>query len=583
MVAGALLSPFSGRANVYATDIKVNGGFQTITNAGAASVTITYRLNQPATLGVTVAIWQGTSQIATIAGGTAMGLNTVVWGLTNNSGSTVGVAAYSVSVSAAASGFPLWQQISVDTNSGMPAFYPLGIAVDNNVSSPFYGRVVMSCALAGDAVTNGVPLEAQKTGLYKMNADGTQADEGWYGNANYLNDDGDDSPVSGQMPDSRGFNPMKIRIGDDDRIYWVDDTYLGAIIACDMQATTNQVVINNLGYIDNPDYSDLNIGIQQFDVTGTTTTNAAVWLCDNDTPSWGIWMYHLTNGASNPNDKFGVQAVQTGFDLASASSGGCMIDSNLDIFAGQDLTSEAAVYDAMLFTNWNAGVLPAPDTDGTNAFNYEAETTNGQVAWGYGCGVDTVCANDSSFEGNMDVVINSRLHPTLVACPLAKGDDNGNGGGIRVLHAASGSFVYVTNGLDIQSLANIDNGQVYTCAAWDNVGNLYGASTTRNLWRVWSPPGPSTNTTTALASIIVSTIAPPTPIHITRITLSAATVTITFTGSTTAAPSAFSLQGSGALNGAFTNVLGASVSGSAGSFSVLTSASGAAQFYRISQ
>src|SRR5580658_7445720 len=60
--AAFFLAGASARANVYATDIKVNGSLSTITNSGSAPVTITYRLNQPATSGVTVAIWQGTTR-----------------------------------------------------------------------------------------------------------------------------------------------------------------------------------------------------------------------------------------------------------------------------------------------------------------------------------------------------------------------------------------------------------------------------------------------------------------------------------------------------------------------------------------
>ena len=91
--------------------------------------------------------------MATINGGTGMGLNTVTWGVTNNSGVALKSGTYSITVTAAAAGFTAWQQISVDANPGMPAFYPLGIAVDNNTNSPYYGRVVMGCALAGNSGT----------------------------------------------------------------------------------------------------------------------------------------------------------------------------------------------------------------------------------------------------------------------------------------------------------------------------------------------------------------------------------------------------------------------------------------------
>ena len=51
IVVGVVFSTFSARANVYATDIKANGSLSTVTNYVANPVTITYRLNQPATPG----------------------------------------------------------------------------------------------------------------------------------------------------------------------------------------------------------------------------------------------------------------------------------------------------------------------------------------------------------------------------------------------------------------------------------------------------------------------------------------------------------------------------------------------------
>jgi hypothetical protein len=70
-------------------------------------------------------------------------------------------------------------------------------------------------------------------------------------------------------------------------------------------------------------------------------------------------------------------------------------------------------------------------------------------------------------------------------------------------YPTGGSIVTLTNssGAVTQSLTNIDFGQQYTCAAWDRVGNLYGASSTLNLWRAWSPPGAKTNTTVAVATL----------------------------------------------------------------------------------
>src|SRR6516162_3556523 len=74
----------SARANVYATKVRLNGGTTNVALAPGGSVTIGYLLNEPATLGVTVAIKQGASTVRTIslAGGgpgTAPGTNAVSW------------------------------------------------------------------------------------------------------------------------------------------------------------------------------------------------------------------------------------------------------------------------------------------------------------------------------------------------------------------------------------------------------------------------------------------------------------------------------------------------------------------------
>src|SRR5580658_9360175 len=72
----ATLSTLNARANVYATDIKVNGSLYGVTNSPSSPVTITYHLNQAATLGCTVSILSGGATVATTDGGTNMGLNT---------------------------------------------------------------------------------------------------------------------------------------------------------------------------------------------------------------------------------------------------------------------------------------------------------------------------------------------------------------------------------------------------------------------------------------------------------------------------------------------------------------------------
>src|SRR5439155_17400290 len=79
---GLLLVP-TARANVYATDIRLNGALTDLQLGSATNVNITYILNEPAT-NVTINITSGATIIQTIivtnpSPGTLRGTNLVVW------------------------------------------------------------------------------------------------------------------------------------------------------------------------------------------------------------------------------------------------------------------------------------------------------------------------------------------------------------------------------------------------------------------------------------------------------------------------------------------------------------------------
>ncbi|EEF60852.1 FlgD immunoglobulin-like domain containing protein [Pedosphaera parvula] len=592
MMAAVSVSP-NARANVYATNIKLNGALSNANVAQGSGVTISYILNEPATLGTTLKIMSGATVVRTYSfasgsAGALLGMNTVSWDGKNTGGSSVAAGAYSVSITAAASGFTNWTQTSIDS-SNTAAVFPHGIAVDNNTNSPYYGRIVLGNSTS--ATQHGV---AQLTGLYKMNADGSPADEGSFGYAGYTTNDSGNVDI-GQMSrlGENGFHnnlsPYTVRIGEDDRIYFSDNSAAGAVIACDILATTNQLVINegsgnagtglapSGGYPNSPNnYSQCPLGglldqsgwgVRVFDVTGTTTTNAAVWLDDyGDYHSWGIWMFHMTNGAADPADNVGTQAVATGGDVGLVVGSGVTVDNNLDIFVSQNRSGVAAFDNrSFLFTNWNGGTLP-PEGQGS-AF---AELTGS--AWAVGSLDNSLCSIS-------DTVINSRINPTMVALPMFAGQAGTTSGGIRLLNTADGSVLTVTNDTGItQTLTNLDYPNQYSCAAWDNVGNLYGASTTTNYWRVWSPPGTNQATTVAVETINVII-----PTVITKITVSGSTVTINFTAPDGLA-TAFTLLGSSTVAPAsgYLPVSGATITRlSAGLFQATASTSGSTQFYRI--
>jgi hypothetical protein len=168
-----------------------------------------------------------------------------------------------------------------------------------------------------------------------------------------------------------------------------------------------------------------------------------------------------------------------------------------------------------------------------------------------------------------DTVINNRQHPTMVALPMLAGNDNYPG--IRVLNATNGSVIQTNLGYPAQ----------YASAAWDNVGNLYGAAWPNTFWQVWSPPGTNQATTLAVAQVVVS----PTTFIITGISAipsspGCSAITITFTASGNLLPSWFTLLGSPTVNGAYTPVGGASITGSSGTYQfAVTSCS--TMFYMI--
>ena len=574
------------RANVYATDINLNGSISNLVTGlptPAKPVSISYHINDPSATNVVVTILNGNSTVATISGGYAFGLNTVLWGGTNNAGAPVSAGAiYSVKITAKAAGYPFWTQISVDANPGNYVYYAHGIDVDKNTNSPYYGRVVTGSSYEGTGPSGAYYMD----GIYKANADGTVADEGGFGYGGYSEDDGfDTATLPGEMPSSSFVVPYKLRIGGDDRIYMLDYSYFGSVSSFDMTVSSFTPVIDEgvVGYISTlapnnnystcDDYSDLGAGAGEFDVSVDANGNGAIYLCNNDYPNWGIWMFHLTNGVSDPSDTEGTQAVYagTGSTMDLVSSGGCMVDTNLDIFCSQDRNG-AAPSDAntMVFSNWNAGILPADDSGFDNP-----ELT---ASWSYA----PLATNYSVYEAIRDTVIDSRTTPKYVALPQTIGNDTGGGGnGITVLNAIDGSFVSVTNGATIQTLTNFDHGNQYNCAAFDAVGNLYGSSISLALWRAWSPPGANTNTTVAFASVVIPII------DITKTTIATSagcsTVTITFSAAPALPVTGFTLVGSSSVSGRYAPVSGATITlVSPGVYQATATVCSGTQFFAVS-
>lgn len=539
----ALAAPFlasSVRANIYVTDLKLNGVDPLAIGAGFSAINITYILNEPATLGVTINIASGTNLVRTLtpapgAPGTLFGRNLVAWNGNDSNGFPAPSGEYIISVTAAANGHTNWAQISQDTNAGNYVFDPRGLAVNNNTNSPYYGRVFVGNA--GTPPTPNPTVPGDQDTILKLNADGTFADDGPDGNGGYdiFNDGNSDLP-------------QKMRVAEDDRLYMMDLSGYAAVAAFDMLLSTNEVVLSSDNYTGNPFWVDsLSQGVGWFsmDVTGANTTNGLIWLGQWDAGGAGIWNWHLTNGVADPNDNMGNQVIAIGGSLGVAASGGLMVDTNFDIFVGQYLTDLGDTNaDCMVFTNWNDGL------------SYGGQAISNGAAWSAG-------GSDNNFLGVYDTTIDSRQHPKYVACAL----NGGPVGGIRILNAATGAVL----------VTNLDATNQYYVTAWDNVGNLYAASGTSHLLRAFSPPV-GTNQATANASARIQSA-------ISSITLNGTALTIHFIGSRSDQAGQFTLQSCPTVNGNFATVPGAVPTQiSQGFFTVSTtvSASVLVQFYRIS-
>ncbi len=543
---GLCLCTQTARANVYATNIKINGDMTNSVSVGQGSaVNISYILNEAATAGVTVKILSGQNVVRSISiasgAGTAKGANTVVWDGKDGTGATVGVGTYSISITSGATGYAGWTQISDDAAATSYCQRPRGIAVNNNTNSPYYGRILIgNCRTGPGAATNAW---GDVAGIYKVNADGSPSTDGAgsFGTGGY--DFSDANHYDGAD------NPISMKFKEDDRVYWINWVNKAEVVAADMLLTTNQLVMPEGYYAQNP--YGLPYGWKNFQVTDVLTSHARVYLCDANYPSGGAWYWPMTNGAvdiTDPMGSLGYQALSTGGDL-SLRCDGFIVDANTNVYVIQNRANPGDPnMRAACFTNW----------DGVTGLSSGA-------AWVVGGGDDT-------FRNLYDFALDSVAKPRYLAVAMSAFFTNSlsyntNWAGIRILNVTDGSTV----------VSNLSSASTYYSVAWDNVGNLYGGSQSANRWRVFSPPGANQATTVAYSKMEVVI-----PLQITGISLSSGNAVIRFTSSSADAAAAFTLESATNPAGTFGAATGAQIRlVSPGVFEATVAASGPATFYRI--
>jgi hypothetical protein len=469
MALALALSAFApaAHANVYATNIKVNGALLSAVTTPGRSVNISYILNEPASAGVTIKVLSGATAVRTIAiaggsAGTTRGLNTVVWDGKNDSNVNVPGGNYSVSIAAASTGYSGWTLTTVDTNGGNNVWEPRGIAVDRNANSPYYGRV-----FAANAVAHAGSYLGYQVGILKCNADGSYADEGGLSTGGYA--------WAGD-----GFSPWKLQVSDDDYVYVNDWTGNGEIYRFDPTiSSASQLHVlrsNNRG--------------SGYDLSGLaifgTGTNTEIWMADDrysgGVVSVGLVKYQVTADGTCATGDTGSIMVGTGGDL-SLYPGDVALDKYKNIYTVQ--------------SRWYAGdpaprvlrFAADPSTNSNVTFpEYTADWavgSGGALDWSSACGL--------------------AVDPTGTYLAVGFQGQFGDGGGnTKILSTTDGSVI---TSLDLGvSLGGLTAKADYD-VDWDAVGNVYLVDEWYGCWRAYSPPGANSATTTAV--VVISVIPPP--------------------------------------------------------------------------
>jgi hypothetical protein len=509
-------------------------------------VRISYVLNEPASAGVTIKVFAGTNAVRTIsvAGGAAgalRGTNSVLWDGNGNDSHPVTAGTYSVSVTAASSGYSHWTQTTVDNNDGNVVFQGRGIAVDQNTNSPFYGRIFIANAGANDlGSTNWLGYQV---GIVKCNADGSYANEGGFSTGGY--------PWAGDT-----FSPWHLEVSGDDFVYVTDFTTNGQVIRWDPMISTN----SELRVLRPDNWTNLNVSLSGPAIFGTGT-NASLWMADttflNATPTGvGILRYSLTPAGACATNDTGKTVVAVGGSL-SGNPADVALDGAGNIYTIEDRDvpgdSDNRVFRFPRYGNSTNGISPITNAD-----------------WAIGAGDDTMA-------GARGIAVD----PTGTYVAVAFSGLFGVNGSTQIFYATNGTLV--TNldlGVSISGQTTHDDED----CAWDAVGNIYYVDSYYGAWRAVSPPGTNRTTTVALATVQVIASGPPVQPKITKITVAGGVVTIEFSAGTNDTASAFIVQGAATVAGSYATIATATVTRvGPGQFTATVPGASATQYFRIAR
>jgi hypothetical protein len=496
-------------ANVYATNIRLNGGITNVPFANGNTLAITYILNDYAPLGVTVNILAGTNVVRSIAlpGNTQVqGLNEVDWDGLDNHSNFVGSGIYSISITAAADGYLDWTQISQDSDTNF-VYDAHGIAVNCNPLSPYYGRIYVVNSVG----TSPADKFGDLVGVLMLNGDTSGSDDGIY------SDGGVNWAGSNQIP-------YKVAVAADDSVYVSALKAGGPVYRWDPLVSpgskTNALRGDNVS--------------NGFFLTGLSATGSGTntYLWGSGGTNQGVVRFSKwklrNNGVAATND-LGTAIVQ----LPYAPTNDIDVDQvgNLFIAAGTNAYRFGA-YD--------------PSTNGG------LPETSANASW-------IVSSTGTNFGKASGIAVDPT--GTYVAVSYAEGNffftsyTGTNTGPTRIFYATNGALAAdldlgVANG-PFSDLIHQD-----TACAWDAVGNVYYIDNWQGYCRVFSPPGPNEATTIAAPVVEVFPLPPP---RITSISLAGSTVIIIFTGVPGDPPGLYTVVSAPQAAGTYTPASGVSI------------------------
>lgn len=432
------------QANVYATGIALR---VVELPGGPGHVEIRYILNEPATAGVTIEVLQGMSVVRRLtvpAGqtGALRGENLVVWDGRDDQDRPICCGTYRVRITTAAHGYDRWTQISDDFDPGQYVYAPTGIGVVRNPNSPYYGRVLVANGRPGP---NAEFLPADRPGLLKFHADGSEVPEGSWTDAGHawLGD---------------GQSPGELEIAPDGAVYVWDRTRQ-QLLRMDPEGRPGSVHVA---------WDAANLPVAGALMSGFALSPAptGLWLwmaqpAESAGPGvyrWGIGPL----GTAAPGDR-GQLAIRAGpgSDLSSAPS---------DVAVGPG--------EGLFATQWrSAAGDPAPRVLGFPAWTNPVVPLE-RAVWSVGQG-------QNDLRGATSIAVDPSGRHVAVAFRGVLSGGRYVGGRVVLFDAATGAWVATLPGTD----------QEYSDVDWDAAGNLYVANLSESVWRVYSPPGPNAATT----------------------------------------------------------------------------------------